>query len=113
MDQDDFRIPEGLSPKGKRAAEAIVEMLNKHNPEGRISGGGCRAFYTPEEWRERGEQYGCDSLLVVCHDGGDAAPYFNYDYECYKLIDCMAVHLQKLGLFAEACTTWYTAVYEA
>jgi hypothetical protein len=69
------------------------------------------AFYTPEEWRARGEKYGALSVLVVVHDGGPYAPLFNYDYEDYKAIEAMQKALEPLGLYAEQCTGWYSAIY--
>jgi len=68
-------------------------------------------FYTPEEWKERREQYGTDSLLVVCHDGGDHAPFFNLDYEAYARWEEMIAALRPLGVYSEQCTSWYSAIY--
>jgi hypothetical protein len=107
MASDDFKIPEGLCSKGEAAAKALVKLAG---PEG--SGGGCRAFYSPQEWRDRGEQYGRDALLVVVHDGGDLAPMLNFDYCDQRAMNRQVAALAKLGLFAESCTGWYTAVYE-
>jgi hypothetical protein len=112
MGQEDFKIPKGLSCKGQKAAEVIVAVIQKHTIDRNPDGGGCRAFYTPEEWTDREELYGQDSELVVCHDGGDAAAYFNYDYECYKMMDFMQRELERHGMYAEQCTSWYTAIYK-
>jgi hypothetical protein len=64
----DFEIPEGLSKLGRNAAETIVKTA-RHRMGADASGGGCRAFYTPEEWKERGESYGLTAKLIVVHDG--------------------------------------------
>lgn len=110
MAKNDFDIPRGLSPKGRAAAEKILATVRETlGPN--ATGGGCRAFYTPKEWRARGELYGTDALLVVVHDGGDLAPFFNLDYGAYKLFDKMWNALEPVGVWAEACTSWYTAVY--
>lgn len=101
----DFRT-EQLNREGKRIAEAILGVL----PE-TASGGGCTAFYTPEQWRNRGETYGRDSALVIVHDGGDLAPYFNYDRERYNDIERMNEALARIGYYAENCTSWYSAAY--
>lgn len=69
------------------------------------------SFYTPQEWKERGEEYGTESELVVVHDGGYLAPYFNWDYCCYGDVERMGKALGKIGYFAEQCTCWYSAVY--
>jgi hypothetical protein len=69
-------------------------------------------FYTPEEWAARGEEYGTKSALVVTHDGGDHASYFNFDYMRYKSIDKMMEALAAIGYYAEQCTCWYSAIYK-
>jgi len=104
--RNDFDIPGDLCPRAEKAAEAIVRLLG---PD--ASGGGCRAFYSPEEWRERGETYGRKSLLVLVHDGGDLARHCNYDYGDYKAVERLAETLKPFDLYVEACTSWYSAVY--
>ena len=47
----------------------------------------------------------------MVHDGGDQARYFNLDYEQYEAHERMHAHLEQLGLYAEQCTGWYSAVY--
>jgi hypothetical protein len=106
---DDFNIPNDLSPDGNRAAEAILALLTTELTS--PSGGGGKAFYTPKEWANRGENYGHESVLIVVHDGGDQARYFNLDYEQYEAHERMHAHLEQLGLYAEQCTGWYSAVY--
>jgi hypothetical protein len=77
------------------------------------STGGCRTFYSPEEWTERGESYGRESCLIVVHDGGDYASAFNYAYGDSTLMEAMRGALDAAGYYAEACTSWYTAIYPA
>jgi len=79
---------------------------------GEGASGGSKAFYTPKQWEERGESYGHKSSLIVVHDGGDLAPYCNYDYECYGLIEKMDAALKEIGYYLESCTCWYSAVYK-
>ena len=101
---DDFRR-DHLSPEQQRLANLIRRVT------GAQSGGGCRAFYTLAEWRERNESYGLDSRLIVVHDGGDLAPWFNPAYcrneQCSKL----SREIERYGYFIEPCTCWYSAVY--
>ena len=104
----DFAIPEGLSAKGREAAEAIIKFLEANGAD---DAGGCKVFYTPKEWADRDEEYGLKSELVVVHDGGDHAGAFNYSYEQYDLIDGLLETLEPLGLYAEQCTCWYSAIY--
>lgn len=106
MSKDDLKVPEGLSDLGKKAAEAVLATT------GAESGGGCRAFYTPEEWAARGEKYGTGSVLVVVHDGGDLAPSFNMDHCAYESMERVRKALEPLGLYAEQCTSWYSAIYK-
>ena len=89
-----------------KAAKVMLSLLPKD-----ASGGGCRAFYTPEEWKERGEDYGTESVLVVCHDGGDLAPYLNMDYCAYKKWEEMFKEFEGTEFYVEQCTSWYSAVY--
>jgi hypothetical protein len=104
----DFDMPENLSQEGKTAYNTIMAFLSAKSMN---YGGGCKSFYSPEEWEDRGEQYGLKSKLIVVHDGGDLAQIFNLDYERYSLHDEMQSKLAEYGFFAESCTCWYTAIY--
>jgi len=107
MSNKDFQIPEGLSEKGRKAAETLLRLAG---PD--ADGGGCRAFYTPEEWADRGEQYGLKSHLIICHDGGDLARFLNWDYCDYKATEAAVEALSEHGVYVEQCTGWYSAIYE-
>ena len=98
----------GLTSKGREAAVAILDFLIE---KGSTEHGGGGRFYTPSEWRDRGEAYGTASLLIVVHDGGDHAPAFNYDYEDYVLMEEMRERLATIGVYSEQCTSWYSAIY--
>lgn len=101
-------------PTAKAIAELVALFLSAdlQSRAGRApSGCGCRAFYTPEQWRERGEEHGGDALLILCHDGGDLAPLCNYDHCEYEAIERFAEALAARGLRVECQTTWYSAVY--
>ena len=113
----DLQIPEGLKGLGKEAAELVVAHIRARHKaafgnDKEPTGGGCKTFYTPEEGKARGEKYGRNALVIVVHDGGDVAPYFNWDYECYKMIEGLGEALAKIGCFAEQCTGWYSAIYK-
>lgn len=105
---DNLRIPTELSPEGVKAWKAITALLLC---EEAIYTGGCTAFYSPTAWNRRGEKYGSDSVLIVCHDGGELGRYFSYDDYDYDAIARMDFALENVGLWAEACTRWYTAIY--
>lgn len=100
-----------LSGKAKTIADGIIKFLTERNGEA-PDGGGCKAFYSIKEWKERGESYGTKSLLILCHDGGDLGPVCNHDYECYKAMEDFAGFLRNhYGVYVEQCTSWYSAVY--
>lgn len=103
-----FEIPERLSQDGIEAAKVITRFFAQAR---RTNTGGCRTFYSPAEWAERGEKYGCDSLLVVVHDGGDVARTVNLNYGNYQSHDRLEGKLTEAGFYMEACTCWYAAVY--
>ena len=103
--------PEDLCTKGNKAYDIIVEFLEETKL---TDTGGCKTFYSPKEWRERGELYCRESYLIVVYDGGDASYIFNADHEygwCYEneLID----RLNKAGLYYECGTHWYCGIYDA
>lgn len=100
--------PAGLSTAGEKAYEVIMSLVANQES---FCTGGCKAFYSPSEWRARGEYYGLSSHLIVVHDGGDFAPMFNPNYLQYSAHAEMQEALSKVGLYAEACTCWYSAIY--
>lgn len=107
--KQDLEIPSGLSKQGKDAIKVILKFLKDKNLE---YTGGCKAFYSPKEWEDRGEIYGISSELIICHDGGDLAHIFNMDYENYDLYEEMRVKMNLVDMFVEQCTSWYSAVYK-
>jgi len=109
METSDFQAPKNLSVTGSSAYSAIMNVLNKYEAES----GGCRTFYSPGEWAERGEDYGKNSHLIIVYDGGDVGNFFNMNHESYKLYEEMQEELRKVGLYFEECTGWYAAVYDA
>jgi hypothetical protein len=93
------------------AAMAVYKVKTSKKPV-RICTGGCTPFYDPETWEERGEEYGLESELIVCHDGGEFAPLCNLDYGAYDLSERFEKELEKRGLWHEPAMSWYTAVYK-
>lgn len=111
-DNPTLRIPTGLSRRGRNAAMAILRLLQEQAIEGKIETGGCRLFYSPAEWKERGEDYGTKASLIVVYDGGDAYHYFSFNTEAVSYLDKMTAALKAVGVHSEACTGWYTGIYE-
>lgn len=110
---NDFDIPEDLSPAGDEAARLILDIAKRlmRPDDGELYSGGCKAFYSPDAWKKRGERYGHNACLIVVHDGGDLAPLFNLDCECYSLWETMFQELLMEGFRAEQATSWYTCIY--
>jgi hypothetical protein len=98
----EWDIPEGLSPAGFNAAVAFRQQAVL---QGLANSGGCKVFYSPQEWRERGESYGCESELVVVYDGSEARYLAEFNPGIEEV-------LARLNLFIECCTHWYAAVYK-
>lgn len=114
IDSEKFAKPENLNKEGLKAYRAIMKLFKDENSKNpfNIDSGGCTTFYSPKQWAERGESYGRNSALIICHDGGDVANYFNYDCGSYGAIKKMDKALREVGLYAECCTAWYTAIYK-
>jgi len=108
MAESDWAIPSDLSAKGRQAAALIVAFLKERDMDDPCGGG---RFYTPDEWDERGEQFGLGSLLIITHDGGEHAPAFNWDYDAYTVVEDLRQELSTIGVYVEQCTSWYSAVY--
>ena len=109
MEHKYLERPEGLSKAGNDAYDKIIAYLEEKNL---TNSGGCKTFYSPKEWEERGEDYGTDSELIVVHDGGDPGMAFSYDRECYETLDGMIDALKPLNVYPEQCTCWYSAIYK-
>lgn len=108
MSSNQWPVPTGVTKPGRDAARVISEFLTE---KGLTDHGGGGRFYSPKEWRDRGESYGTGSLLIVTHDGGDHAPAFAWDYEAYSLMEELRERLMKVAVYAEQCTSWYSAIY--
>lgn len=104
-------MPSNLSPEGRAAWKTVRSFLTARHS---TYCGGCKAFYTPPEWKDR-EPYVIlteNLILVVVHDGGELANVFNLDYGCTRLYDDMRSILSGAGFWAEAVTTWYSYIYK-
>lgn len=112
MDRYNDFVTDHLSNEQKKIA-SVVKSVIKDVMGREAFGGGCRAFWTPEEWQARKEQYGTNSKLVLVHDGGDLARFCSYDYQDYDAVERLNQALEKAGYYFEQCTTWYSAVYES
>lgn len=107
---ENLKCPHNLSVAEIEAHKIIMKFLEEHDL---TDTGGCRAFYSPEEWKERGELYGEGAELIVVHDGGDLHYVFNYDYGCYEICNKMVELLISAGFHAEGMYNWCTAIYKS
>ena len=106
---DTLKKPEGLSAKGKDAYRIIMRVIKRREL---LHTGGCKAFYSPDEWLLRGEKYGIDSQLIICHDGGDLSDIFGAEGHMHPANAEIERDLTGIELFVESCTGWYSAVYK-
>jgi len=108
-------MPADLDPLGKLAWRTIIEQMASHmapEPVSKFWTGGCTSFYSPKRWRERGEQYGGTSLLIVVYDGGNLRSFFEpEDKFSLHVAEALRRALTAVGLYSEACTHWYSAIY--
>jgi hypothetical protein len=74
--------------------------------------GGCPAFYSQAQWAARGESYGHNAVLIICHDGGALPPFFADNYNDRRAYEAMAAELDKAGFWVEQCTATFSAVYK-
>lgn len=100
-------IPAGLSKDGRRAAQVLRAFLLEEGVTDENGG----TFYSPRQWAERGELYGRTSLVIITHDGGSHAPYFNLDYEAYDAHERLRARMAQHGFWIEAGTCWYSYVF--
>lgn len=105
----DLAIPPKLSAGGKEAARLILDFLLA---EGLTGTCGCRAFYSPQEWKQRGEEYGHNALLILVYDGGDITTCMDPAKGQHDLVDRFSDNLEQNGFVLEPCTHWYSAIYD-
>lgn len=109
MPKGDFKIPTGLTRLGRRAAMTIEAVLRS---DGCLDTGGCKALYTPQQWKDRGETSGAGSVLIVVYDGGDHYHHFSYMTEVPKRKQKMSEALGAIRCYAESINGWSAAIYE-
>jgi hypothetical protein len=97
-----------LSEHGNLAYRAILMLLRKRKA---TYTGGCKAFFSPEEWIDKGEEFGRNAELIVCHDGGELAPFFNSSYGHHKSIEEMQKAVRSVGCYIEPIASWCSAIY--
>jgi hypothetical protein len=104
----ELQCPKGLTREGRTAHQVITKILREANL---LETGGCKAFYSPKEWKARGEDYGTTSELIVVYDGGNVRELFEPEFSDV-LFDKLNLCLKEKGLWFELCTCWYSAIYK-
>lgn len=102
-------------PQNERAHLAWEIVVDFLRARGMLNSGGAeRVFWSPEEWRARGERYGTrpPCVLVVTHDGGAHARAFSWEYEDYETIEALSERLRSRSFLLEQCTGWYSGIYD-
>lgn len=102
-------IPKTLTRAGRKAAEAIRDFCIERG----LTHAECRVFYSPEEWRARGERHATSSLLVVVYDGAAVRRALSFDGGDYATVEALRQVLDPLDVFSEECTGWYSGIYNA
>lgn len=94
VENPDLAKPANLSAQGEQAYAAIVAYLHAHNVAAPVNTHGF-AFYAPTTWRERGEEYGCNSELILVYEGSALRSLFSLDgaLESYEHIRDSATYL--------------------
>lgn len=109
--------PEGLDAAGEKAYKVIMAFLKAR----KLTYVQQKAFYSPAEWKERGEQYGTESKLVIVIEGAEMRRCLSMDacYEvarpgtnCYEPYEALQERLEAEGLYNQDCTSWYSAIYD-
>lgn len=104
----EFALPQDASPDAAKAWQTIIEVLAEQ--DSLYSGGHKHVFYTPEQWRDKSMDYWQGAELIVVHDGGSHAPFFNSLYEATALKVRMDLALARAGFYAEPATSWFTRI---
>lgn len=102
----DLLPPDALSEEAKAAYDVILKFLIDWKL---TFTGGCTAFKNPKTWDDG--YFGKNAILIVLHDGGNVGCAFSYDKMQYDIVEAMQARLKKVGLYAEQCTSWYSAIH--
>lgn len=105
----EFAMPERLSAEGQRAWKVITDFLQRRKLT--HSGGHDKVFYSPEEWKRRGEEEVGGELYII-HDGGEHARAISWEAEDEKSREALQTQLRSAGMFMEQITYVTSGVYK-
>lgn len=102
-------MPPGLCSDGQQVYNLVMGVAGEL---GLTQTGGCTTFYSPGQWKARGEHSCTDALLIVVYDGGDFAYLFQEGAEDdgYAAAQ-MSEALERSGFHAQAGSSWYSGIY--
>lgn len=103
----DFAIPNTLNEKVHRFCRALRNRVRHDGGTG--YGGGCIAFHDPRTYHYY--SLGVKCVLVIEHDGGELAPYFNEAYEDSVALKTAAELMDLYGLWSDSVNPAVTALY--
>lgn len=105
-------------PEQTTAALAVLSAATEVHGEPPYTGG-CKAFYSPEAFRENGihkflpsAPLPHDALIYIMCDGGDFAPLLNVAYEQFDMMNSFTRELKKRGYVIERINHIAYAVLE-
>ena len=109
----DWDVPTGLSREARKLAFNLRGLARRF----RWFTGGQKVFWSPKQWRDKGEPFGKGAELIILHEGGDHAQFFSLDhaYESskpYEDFEFMIQYLKQRGFWAESLYRWSTAIYK-
>lgn len=100
-----------MSKNFKSKVERLVKKWAKENEVSLLD----TSFYSPKEWRDRGEEYCLNSTCIIASEGDLCSIWNGYcDNEAYgwALLDSFFNMLQENGLWYELGCHWYAGIYE-
>jgi hypothetical protein len=112
IDTHEFRTRDDLACPGRvrlafLAYEAIATVLTRYKA---TYTGGCRAFFTPDEWTALGNRAAPGALLVVVYDGGSLPDFFRLGVNARRH-NAMSRALAAAGVYAEEVNGCHSTIY--
>jgi hypothetical protein len=69
-------------------------------------------FYSPKQWKERGERYGQNSVMSTIFEEHQGMYYTMNAIGSFKLQNELVEELAKIGYWFELGNSWYLSIYE-
>jgi len=95
-----------MNPEQLRIVETVIEWAKSNHIDLTDT-----AFYTPEEWKARGEVHCTKSKLVMTYEGEINHVINGYTDDPMNYATLVAT-LDKLGYWFECGTSWYCGFYK-